>query len=50
MRDFVKGHFRVEDVTFIHAELVNARVDPSLAHLREQHEQSPAAALKQTAR
>ncbi|MFG2075423.1 FMN-dependent NADH-azoreductase [Nonomuraea maritima] len=50
LRDFFKGHFRVEDVTFIHAELVNARIDPSIAHLREQHEQSLAAALKEAAR
>ncbi|MFC5828798.1 hypothetical protein [Nonomuraea insulae] len=27
-----KGHFRLEDVTFIHAEPVNARLDPSLSH------------------
>lgn len=50
LRDFFKGHFRVEDVTFIHAELVNARIDPSIAHLREQHERSLAAALKEAAR
>ncbi|SDL02830.1 FMN-dependent NADH-azoreductase [Nonomuraea maritima] len=50
LRDFFRGHFRVEDVTFIHAELVNARIDPSIAHLREQHEQSLAAALKEAAR
>ncbi|MEV4809773.1 FMN-dependent NADH-azoreductase [Micromonospora avicenniae] len=50
LRDFFKGHFRVEDVTFIHAELVNARIDPALAHLRQQHEQSLAAALEEAAR
>ncbi|MFI9840562.1 FMN-dependent NADH-azoreductase [Nonomuraea sp. NPDC051941] len=50
LRDFFKGHFRVEDVTFIHAELVNARLDPALAHLRDSHEQSLAAALKEAAR
>ncbi|MEV0830568.1 FMN-dependent NADH-azoreductase [Nonomuraea rubra] len=50
LRDFFKGHFRVEDVTFIHAELVNARLDPALAHLRERHEESLAAALKEAAR
>lgn len=49
LRDFFKGHFQVEDVTFIHAELVNAYVDPTLSHLRDQHEQSLAAALKQAA-
>jgi FMN-dependent NADH-azoreductase len=50
LRDFFKGHFQVEDVTFVHAELVNARLDPALAHLREQHEESLAAALKEVAR
>ncbi|GAA2728518.1 FMN-dependent NADH-azoreductase [Actinocorallia aurantiaca] len=50
LRDFFKGHFRVEDVTFIHAELVNARHDPALAHLRDRHEESLAAALKEAAR
>ncbi|RVX46858.1 FMN-dependent NADH-azoreductase [Nonomuraea polychroma] len=50
LRDFFKGHFRVEDVTFIHAELVNARLDPALAHLRDRHEESLAAALKEAAR
>ncbi len=49
LRDFFKGHFRVEDVTFIHAELVNARLDPALAHLRDRHEESLAAALKEAA-
>ncbi|QYC38256.1 FMN-dependent NADH-azoreductase [Nonomuraea coxensis DSM 45129] len=47
LRDFLKGHFQVEDVTFVHAELVNARLDPALAHLRERHEESLAAALAQ---
>ncbi|MBE1589677.1 FMN-dependent NADH-azoreductase [Nonomuraea angiospora] len=50
LRDFFKGHFRVEDVTFIHAELVNARLDPALADLRDRHEESLAAALKEAAR
>jgi FMN-dependent NADH-azoreductase len=50
LRDFFKGHFRVEDVTFVHAELVNARLDPALAHLRGRHEESLAAALKEAAR
>ncbi|MFC4118333.1 FMN-dependent NADH-azoreductase [Nonomuraea zeae] len=50
LRDFFKGHFRVEDVTFVHAELVNARLDPALAHLRAQHEESLAAALKEVSR
>src|SRR5690606_9126175 len=50
LRDFFAGHFDVEDVRFIHAELVNARVDPALAHLRAAHEESLAAALKEAAR
>ncbi|WP_043625740.1 FMN-dependent NADH-azoreductase [Nonomuraea candida] len=50
LRDFFKGHFQVEDVTFIHAELANARLDPALAHLRQAHEESLAAALKEAAR
>jgi FMN-dependent NADH-azoreductase len=50
LRDFFRGHFRVEDVTFVHAELVNARLDPALAHLRDRHEESLAAALKEVAR
>ncbi|MEW9554014.1 FMN-dependent NADH-azoreductase [Nonomuraea sp. NPDC050783] len=50
LRDFFKGHFRVEDVTFIHAELVNARLDPALAHLREQHEESLTAARERAAK
>ncbi|WP_433356695.1 FMN-dependent NADH-azoreductase [Microtetraspora malaysiensis] len=50
LRDFFKGHFRVEDVTFINTELVNARLDPALAHLRDRHEESLAAALKEAAR
>jgi FMN-dependent NADH-azoreductase len=47
LRDFFRGHFQVEDVTFVHAELVNARLDPALAHLRERHEESLAAARAQ---
>ncbi|GAA3187157.1 FMN-dependent NADH-azoreductase [Nonomuraea roseoviolacea] len=46
LRDFFKGHFAVEDVTFVHAELVNARLDPALFHLRDRHEESLAAALE----
>ncbi|MFC7384690.1 FMN-dependent NADH-azoreductase [Sphaerisporangium rhizosphaerae] len=44
LRDFFAGHFGVEDVTFVHAELTNARVDPGLAHLRERQAASLAAA------
>ncbi|MEU6725997.1 NAD(P)H-dependent oxidoreductase [Nonomuraea wenchangensis] len=47
LRDFLRGHFQVEDVTFVHAELVNARLDPALAHLRERHEESLATARAQ---
>ncbi|MEV5558046.1 NAD(P)H-dependent oxidoreductase [Nonomuraea wenchangensis] len=47
LRDFLRGHFQVEDVTFIHAELVNARLDPALTHLRARHEESLAAARAQ---
>ncbi|MQY06717.1 FMN-dependent NADH-azoreductase [Actinomadura macrotermitis] len=45
LRDFIAGHFAVEDVTFINAELVNSRIDPNLAHLRAAHDDSYAAAL-----
>ncbi|GAA3072308.1 FMN-dependent NADH-azoreductase [Streptosporangium carneum] len=44
LRDFFLGHFAVEDVTFVHAELTNALVDPALAGLRTEHEESHAAA------
>ncbi|WP_433257282.1 FMN-dependent NADH-azoreductase [Streptosporangium sp. CA-135522] len=40
LRDFFLGHFNVEDVTFVHAELTNALIDPGLAGLRDKHEQS----------
>ncbi|MDF2705403.1 MAG: FMN-dependent NADH-azoreductase [Nonomuraea muscovyensis] len=50
LRDFFKGHFAVEDVTFVHAELVNARLDPALAHLRGAHEASLTAALEAVSR
>ncbi|MFC4913112.1 FMN-dependent NADH-azoreductase [Actinomadura gamaensis] len=45
LRDFFRGHFGVSDTTFVHAELVNARVDPALAALRAEHDESLAAAL-----
>ncbi|MBB6350108.1 FMN-dependent NADH-azoreductase [Nonomuraea muscovyensis] len=50
LRDFFKGHFAVEDVTFVHAELVNACLDPALAHLRGAHEASLSAALEAVSR
>lgn len=50
LRAFFKGHFAVEDVTFIHTELVNALIDPRLAELRDRHEASREAALKEVSR
>ncbi|MQA79299.1 MAG: FMN-dependent NADH-azoreductase [Streptosporangiales bacterium] len=34
LRDFLAGHFAVEDVTFVDSELTNALVDPVLDDLR----------------
>lgn len=45
LRDFLRGHFAVEDVTFVHAELANAVVDPLLAERLPEHEKSYADAL-----
>ncbi|WP_280354814.1 FMN-dependent NADH-azoreductase [Nocardia otitidiscaviarum] len=45
LRDFFAGHFAVEDAVFITAELANSRQDPALAHLRDKHDASYAAAL-----
>ncbi|MRH90406.1 FMN-dependent NADH-azoreductase [Nocardia sp. SYP-A9097] len=45
LRDFFAGHFAVQDTVFVNAELVNSRQDPLLAHLRETHDASYAAAL-----
>ena len=45
LRDFFAGHFDVEDVVFVHAELTNALVDPRLADRRDAQEASLAAAL-----
>lgn len=47
LRDFFAGHFAVEDVTFVHAELTNALVDPHLADRVDDHATSFEAALKQ---
>ncbi|SFA82817.1 FMN-dependent NADH-azoreductase [Amycolatopsis marina] len=44
LRDFIDGHYGVDDVTFINAELVNTLVDPALEHLAHAHEASVAAA------
>jgi FMN-dependent NADH-azoreductase len=49
LRDFFAGHFDVEDVAFVHAELTNALVDPRLADRRAAHEVSLAAALARVA-
>jgi FMN-dependent NADH-azoreductase len=46
LRDFFKGHFAVEDVVFVNAELVNSLVDPVLEHLRDEHARSLAAARR----
>ncbi|MDF5758260.1 NAD(P)H-dependent oxidoreductase [Spongiactinospora sp. TRM90649] len=46
LRDFFAGHFAVEDTVFVNAELANSRIDPLLAHLREAHDASYAAALR----
>lgn len=45
LRDFFSGHFDVEDVVFVHAELTNALVDSRLADRRDAHMASLAAAL-----
>ncbi len=45
LRDFFAGHFDVEDVVFVHAELTNALVDPRLADRLDAQEASLAAAL-----
>ncbi|MER7460619.1 NAD(P)H-dependent oxidoreductase [Micromonospora sp. NPDC126480] len=44
LRDFLAGHFGINDVTFLTVEMVNALVDPSLADFREFHEASLATA------
>ncbi|GAA4608719.1 FMN-dependent NADH-azoreductase [Actinoplanes octamycinicus] len=46
LRDFFTGHFAVpeSDMAFVGTELVNARIDPGLAKLREAHEVSRSAA------
>jgi FMN-dependent NADH-azoreductase len=47
LRDFFAGHFDVEDVVFVHAELTNALVDPRLADRIDAHEASLSVALHQ---
>ncbi|TDD64744.1 FMN-dependent NADH-azoreductase [Actinomadura rubrisoli] len=46
LRDFFAGHFGVQDVAAVAAELVNSRLDPALAALRASHEASYAGALR----
>jgi FMN-dependent NADH-azoreductase len=50
LRDFFAGHFGATDADFVSAELANARVDPALAHRREQHEKSLETALEELRR
>ncbi|MET9663151.1 NAD(P)H-dependent oxidoreductase [Streptomyces sp. NPDC006510] len=45
LRDFLAGHFAIDDPVFLSTELVNSRIDPSLAARRAQHDESRAAAL-----
>jgi FMN-dependent NADH-azoreductase len=45
LRDFVRGHYAVDDVAFVGTELVNSLVDPALTARRAQHDDSRAAAL-----
>lgn len=45
LRDFLRGHYAVDDVTFVGTELVNTLLDPDLAALRARHDDSRAAAL-----
>lgn len=46
LRDFFHGHFAVEDVTFVHAELSNAVVDPLLAARLPEHKESYGEAIR----
>ncbi|MGX1808890.1 FMN-dependent NADH-azoreductase [Nocardia sp. NPDC055321] len=50
LRDFFAGHFAVADTVFVTAEWANARQDPHLAHARERHDASYAAALESARR
>ncbi|WP_329400327.1 FMN-dependent NADH-azoreductase [Streptomyces melanogenes] len=44
--DFFRGHYAVDDGEIISAELVNARVDPTLAARLDQHHESSAEATR----
>ncbi|MGW5718941.1 FMN-dependent NADH-azoreductase [Amycolatopsis sp. NPDC003865] len=46
LRDFIAGHYDVDDVRFVHAELTNALVDPHLAPRDGERKASREAALK----
>lgn len=46
LRDFFRGHFRVDDVTFINAEFVNSTVDPTLEPWRASYAASFATATR----
>ncbi|MEV6827915.1 NAD(P)H-dependent oxidoreductase [Amycolatopsis sp. NPDC051102] len=46
LRDFIAGHYDVDDVRFVHAELTNALVDPHLAARDGERIASRAAALR----
>jgi FMN-dependent NADH-azoreductase len=46
LRDFFSGHFQVQDVVFINAELVNSTVDPALAEWRGAYERSYDSAVR----
>jgi FMN-dependent NADH-azoreductase len=50
LRDFFRGHFGIDEVTVITAELSNAIVDPWLAGQRARHAASLAAALDEARR
>ena len=45
LRDFLSGHFAIDDPVFLATELVNSRIDPALAARRAQHDESRATAL-----
>ncbi|WP_410568653.1 FMN-dependent NADH-azoreductase [Amycolatopsis sp. cmx-4-61] len=46
LRDFIAGHYDVDDVRFVHAELTNALVDPHLAAREGERIASREAALE----
>ncbi|RZS40778.1 FMN-dependent NADH-azoreductase [Herbihabitans rhizosphaerae] len=48
LRDFIAGHYAVEDVEFVNSELTNVLVDPTLANLAGKQRDSAAAAERRT--